>query len=112
MAECKRVDDRDDGGVDDSPEPPQGGYYDVDFIDPPPDSLQCPVCLLTLKQPHILSCCSSHMCEVSTIFFLVTIISKLYRTVLDMFKLVDSHVLVVERNNIYTFWIKEQEARC
>ena len=44
MAECKRVDDRDD-------EPPQGGYCDVDFIDPPPDSLQCLVCLSTLKTP-------------------------------------------------------------
>ena len=65
MAECRRVDDRDDNGVDDSPEPPQGGYCDVDFIDPPPDSLQCPVCLSTLKQPHLLSCCGSHMCEVS-----------------------------------------------
>ena len=74
MAECKRVNDRDDDGVDDSHEPaeaPQGGYYDVDFIDPPPDSLQCPVCLSTLKQPHILSCCSSHMCEVSTILLIL-----------------------------------------
>ena len=111
MAECRRVDDRDDGGVDDSPEPPQGGYCNVDFIDPP-DSLQCPICLSTLKQPHILSCCSSHMCEVSTISFLVTIISKLYRTVLDVFKLVDSHVLVVERKIICIFWTREQEARC
>ena len=50
-----------------NPEPPQaqGGYYDVDFIDSPPDSLQCPVCLLTLKQPHVLSCCGTLMCEVS-----------------------------------------------
>ena len=44
-----------------SAEPSQG---DVKFIDPP-DSLQCPVCLSTLKQPHLLSCCGSHMCEVS-----------------------------------------------
>ena len=65
MAECKRVDDRGDGGVDDSPEPLQGGYCDVNFVDPPPDSLQCPVCLSTLKQPHILSCCGKNMCEVS-----------------------------------------------
>ena len=110
MAECKRVDDRDNGGVDDSHEPPQGGYCDVKFIDPP-ESLQCPVCLSTLKQPHILSCCS-HMCEVSTISFLVTIISKLYRTVLGMLKLVDSHVLVVEKKITCTFWTREQEARC
>ena len=65
MAECKRVDDRDDGGADDSPEPPQGGYCDVDFIDPPPDSLQCPVCLSILYRPHLLSCCGSLMCKVS-----------------------------------------------
>ena len=41
------------------------GYDDVEFIDPLPDSLQCPVCLSALKQPHLLSCCGSHMCEVS-----------------------------------------------
>ena len=49
----------------DDEEAPQGGYHDVDFIDQPPDSLQCPVCLSALKQPHILSCCGKHMCEVS-----------------------------------------------
>ena len=102
MAECNRVDD--------TPEP-QGGYYDVDFIDPPPDSLQCPICLSTLKQPHLLSCCGSHMCEVSWYYIdLVTIVS-IYRTVLDVLKLVDSHVLVVERKITCTFWIREQEAR-
>ena len=63
MAECNRVDD----SLDSDTELPQGGYYDVDFIDPPPDSLQCPVCLSALKQPHILSCCSSHICEVRLI---------------------------------------------
>ena len=63
MAENKEVDDSidHDSNID---ELPQGGY-DVDFIDPPPDSLQCPVCLSALKQPHILSCCGSHICEVS-----------------------------------------------
>ena len=35
------------------------------FIEPPPDSLQCPLCQSILKQPHLLSCCSSHMCEVN-----------------------------------------------
>ena len=46
----------------------QSGYCDVDFVDPPPDSLQCPVCLSTLKQPHILSCCGSLMCEVNYLY--------------------------------------------
>ena len=44
---------------------PRGGYDDVEFIDPLPDSLQCPVCLSALKQPHLLECCGTHMCEVS-----------------------------------------------
>ena len=35
-----------------------------------------------------------------------------YRTVLDVLKLVDSHVLVVERMNILQCWTREQEARC
>ena len=73
MAEYKTVDDKDyiDGGVDDSPEPLQGGYCDVNFVYSPPDSLQCPVCLSTLKQPHLLSCCGSRMCEVSLRYKLV-----------------------------------------
>ena len=58
MAECNRVDD--------SSKPPQGGHCDVDFIDPPHDSLQCPICLSTLKQPHLLSLrvrCSKDGCD-------------------------------------------------
>ena len=57
MAECTKVKD--------STELPRGGYCGIDFLDHPPDSLQCPICLSTLKQPHILSCCGSHICEVS-----------------------------------------------
>ena len=54
MAGCNRVDD--------SPiATSQGSYCDVDFIEPPPDSLQCPVHLSTLKQPHLLSCCGNHV---------------------------------------------------
>ena len=43
----------------------QGGYCDVNFIETPPDHLQCPICISVLKEPHIQSCCGSHMCEVS-----------------------------------------------
>ena len=39
-------------------------FSDVKFIDSPPYSLQCPICLSVLKEPHLLSCCGSHMCKV------------------------------------------------
>ncbi len=45
--------------------PPAGGYEDSVFVEVPPDSLACPVCLLVLKEPHLLSCCGAHICEVS-----------------------------------------------
>ena len=48
----------------DGHEVPQGGYSDVVFVESPPDSLTCPICLSALKQPHLLSCCGSHLCEV------------------------------------------------
>ena len=38
------------------------GGYDCDFMDPPPDSLQCPVCLLPFRDPHLLSCCGHKGC--------------------------------------------------
>ena len=40
---------------------PQGGY-DVDFIEPLSDNLECPVCLLAVKEPNILSCCGIKVC--------------------------------------------------
>ena len=42
-----------------------GGYDDNDFVDSPPESLKCPVCLLVLREPHLLSCCGSHLCQVN-----------------------------------------------
>ena len=38
------------------------GGYDCDFVEPPPDSLQCPVCLLTFRDPNLLSCCGHKGC--------------------------------------------------
>ena len=39
----------------------QGGY-DHDFVDPPKD-LECPVCMLVLRDPHLISCCGNHFCR-------------------------------------------------
>ena len=38
------------------------GGYDFDFVDPPPYSLQCPVCLSALREPALLSCCGVKGC--------------------------------------------------
>ena len=39
------------------------GGYDYDFVSPP-KSLECPVCLLTLRDPHVISCCGNEFCQV------------------------------------------------
>ena len=39
------------------------GGYDYEFIDPPPNSLECSICLLTIQDPHIISCCGNHFCH-------------------------------------------------
>ena len=41
---------------------PQGGY-DYEFVDSPPDTWECPVCLSTLRDPHLLSCCGVKICQ-------------------------------------------------
>ena len=38
------------------------GGYDCDFLDPPPESLQCPVCFLPFRDPSLLSCCGANGC--------------------------------------------------
>ena len=38
--------------------------YDCEFVSPPPKSLECPVCLLTLRDPHVISCCGNEFCQV------------------------------------------------
>ena len=44
----------------------EGGFDDSLFINPPSPSqgFHCPVCLLVLKDPHLLSCCGKHLCRV------------------------------------------------
>ena len=38
------------------------GGYDYEFVDPD-ESPICPVCLLTLRDPHMISCCCHEFCE-------------------------------------------------
>ena len=39
------------------------GGYDFDFIEDPPEELNCSVCLLVLRDPHLTSCCGNHFCQ-------------------------------------------------
>ena len=39
------------------------GGYDCDFVEPPSKTLECPVCLLTLRDPHTTTCCGNYLCE-------------------------------------------------
>ena len=41
---------------------PKGGF-DYEFVAAPPRSLECPVCLLTLREPHVISCCGNQFCQ-------------------------------------------------
>ena len=40
------------------------GGYDYEFVSTPPKSLECSICLLTLRDPHVISCCGNHYCQV------------------------------------------------
>lgn len=39
--------------------------YDCEFLEPPPSMVQwsCSVCLLILRQPHLISCCGQNYCQ-------------------------------------------------
>ena len=39
------------------------GGYDCEFVAAPPSSLECPVCLLTVREPHVISCCGNQFCR-------------------------------------------------
>ena len=42
------------------------GGYDCEFVEPPPEAIQseCPVCLLILKEPCLISCCGHKFCRI------------------------------------------------
>ena len=42
----------------------EGGYI-CEFVEEPPEVLQtkCPICLLILRSPQLVSCCGNHFCE-------------------------------------------------
>jgi len=37
--------------------------YDYQFVSSPPSSLECSICLLTLKSATVVSCCGNHFCK-------------------------------------------------
>ncbi len=39
------------------------GGYDYDFVDQPPKSLECSICLLTPRDSMVISCCGNHFCD-------------------------------------------------
>ena len=39
------------------------GGYDYEFVTPPPKSLECSICLLALRDPHVISCCGNEFCQ-------------------------------------------------
>ena len=40
------------------------GGYDYEFVNTPhPKSLECSICLLTLRDPHVISCCGNEFCQ-------------------------------------------------
>ena len=41
------------------------GGYDCEFVQPPPEAFQtdCSICLLVLREPHLISCCGHNFCR-------------------------------------------------
>ena len=39
------------------------GGFDCGFVAAPPKSLECPVCLLTVRDSHVLSCGGNQFCQ-------------------------------------------------
>ena len=48
------------------PENLAGGFDERLLVDPPSDIPKCPVCIAVLKEPHLMSCCGAHICQVCT----------------------------------------------
>lgn len=42
-----------------------GGYDPevIPFVEKPPEDLECPLCLVVLKNPFLVECCGHHFCE-------------------------------------------------
>ena len=40
----------------------ESGGLDYHFVEEPPDTLVCPVCLLPCREPHLISCCGKKVC--------------------------------------------------
>ena len=40
------------------------GGYDYEFVSSPPKFLECSICLLILRDPHVISCCGNEFCQV------------------------------------------------
>jgi TNF receptor-associated factor 4 len=38
--------------------------HHYEFISPQTKSLECPICLLTFRDPHLISCCGNEFCQV------------------------------------------------
>ena len=41
----------------------ESGGLDYHFVEEPPDTLVCPVCLLPCREPHLISCCGKKVCH-------------------------------------------------
>ena len=48
-----------------APVPPEGGYDDEIFLSPPPKDLHCIICFLTVRDPHLITCCGTTICKVN-----------------------------------------------
>ena len=50
---------------------PSQGYSESIFVTSPDLSFKCPECCLILRDPHLLSCCGSHVCEVNSVLYVL-----------------------------------------
>ena len=39
------------------------GGYDFEFVETPQQNLECSICLMILRDPHVTSCCGNHFCH-------------------------------------------------
>ena len=39
------------------------GGFNYTFLKPPPKRLECPLCLLVLREPNVTDCCGNHFCR-------------------------------------------------